>query len=1058
MSGISTTWILFWICVGAVYSHILGNGHPPRDSIGGKPNMTPKQRQIFVVEMLPGHHTGDIPQSLLDRAPEMENAFDEEGGILGYLQKNGLLDTISKYVDWQISKLRDYFKTDVEKPNMPPVISCPRSFNVNSDPGRPTARVRWDEPTVSDREDPPERLTVRQTQGERNGAKMSGTVHVKYIVSDSRGRTDFCTFTVTVKRVMCQPIHMSHGVNNCSTNYVYHGTVCHLSCQDGYEVLGDSIITCKENGQFSSTHSSCKAIQCPVLKLPENAVEWRCGDENNFESHCDLMCKEGFRLESDWRAPWQIAGAKCQANKTWTLLPVCKDIRPPRITNCPSPFPIQYADKGRTSTIVVWEEIKAVDNSDDSVAIILKMGNESGSRFEVGSHEIRYHAVDEAGLTDECAFMVNVVTRSCRVPVFQHRRLLFNCPDQFTHGSICNVTCSHGITLLGASNISCELENGTLGWVHKGRTPTCDEKPCIDPENPPNSVLECQDFSGGRMCVMKCNEGYIRARNTMTSSLVCSPSKGKWPDESIYGCVRKREPSILETSLGYYWSARCTDEDIQNVTDTFEELMNLERFYSYCSMCTVKNIRAACKANRRGTRFMVVKMEVQKGILDTDDSEITEMAMSTVGRSLNVWLKRNLKTLNIIGRRRRVVSKNYPIIASCDPQYAADKTSRACAACAVGFEYDGQSGCRKCGSGTYQDDTGYLQCRRCPAGTFTITLGRSREDCRAPCPKGAFSATGLEPCSKCPIGQYQAHTRSTTCQSCVGKEVTPSVGSEQQSDCYNQTSRVLRLRVTDAGSTFVTLKWGMQSHLRENLTGFGSAFHKASEKKDTRTYLNDTSSDVRTVTIRGLEPLTEYTVYVWAIAVKGAGVERHLNVTTTNVTASTTQIPTTTTVDPTLCPPGTNSRSGRKGPDGTCKPCAYGFYQENRGRKKCKVCKQGFTTWYKGSTSRRDCVDKTWTTPTPPTTTAPPEPCDEGYVSETGFKPHCTVCPEEKKSNTARTECVWCDDDDPSCTVTTTTEPSATTATIDSVSDDSNRTDRRSTTPIDFTLPKVPIA
>ncbi len=53
----------------------------------------------------------------------------------------------------------------------------------------------------------------------------------------------------------------------------------------------------------------------------------------------------------------------------------------------------------------------AEDNSDDNVAIILKKGKESGSRFDVGSHEIRYQAIDAAGLMDECAFMINVVSK-----------------------------------------------------------------------------------------------------------------------------------------------------------------------------------------------------------------------------------------------------------------------------------------------------------------------------------------------------------------------------------------------------------------------------------------------------------------------------------------------------------------------------------------------------------------------------------------------------------------------------------------------------------------------
>ncbi|XP_046368445.2 uncharacterized protein LOC124143488 isoform X2 [Haliotis rufescens] len=1079
MAGVSTTLVLLWICaVAVVYSHIErqlyhqgtqrnpqyswntqrhGNGQQSGDSIDAKPDMTAEQKKIFVVEILPPSVGNvNIPSFLLERAPAMERAFDEEGGIYGYLERNGLLDTISKFFHIAWDKLTYHFKTEVVKPNMPPVISCPRSFEVLSDPGRSTAFVTWTEPAVSDREDPRERLNLQQVSGERNGARMSGHVNVKYTVEDSKGRSDFCTFIVTIKKVLCQSWPIPHGSNNCSTNYVYHGNTCHLSCETGYELTGPSTITCKENGRYSTESTQCKTIQCPVLQLPENGAGWFCGDHNNFRSGCSLTCKQGFRLDAYDRAPWQVAGTKCQANKTWTEMPVCKDVRAPRITNCPPGFIKQYAERGRNSAVVVWPEVVAEDNSDSDVAIILRKGFISGSRFEVGSHEITYEAVDDTGLTDECSFMVNVVTRSCRAPVFGHPRLEVKCGDQFTHGSSCSVSCTHGITLLGASNITCELINGTMAWDTQGGTPSCDEKECIIPEDPPNSKMNCGEFSGGQICSVQCNLGKIPARNAnMFESLICTPAQGVWSNNDDPGCVKKRDSSVLETSLGYYWSSTCTEEDTQNVTDTFENILRLESFYSNCPMCHIKNIRAACKGNRRGQLFMVVKMEVRRRLLETDATEVADIVMRTVGLKINDWLKVNLKTLNIIGRRsRRIIYKKYPVTAMCDAQYAADKASRGCAACGVGYEYDGHTGCRMCRTGTYQDDTGNLTCRECPAGTFTLTLGRSREDCKAPCPNGSYSDTGLEPCTKCPIGQYQALEGSTTCKSCAEKEITPSVGSEQQSDCYQQSTQVFRLRKADIGSTFVTLKWAKPKTPRDTLIGYGSAFHKASDSEDIREYLNVTSSNITRVTITDLEPVTEYTVYVWAVTVKGPGVKRSVNVTTENVTVTTTQMPPETTVDPTLCPPGTNSRSGRKDRDGTCRPCQYGFYQEHVGRKKCQVCKPGFTTWYEGATSKKDCVDKRWTTPTPSTTTAPPEPCDDGYVSETGFKPECTKCPDGKINNDARTECNWCDD--PFCRVATTTQPPATTiqppstaATTDgvvtTVSDGSNRTDKRST-------------
>lgn len=61
--------------------------------------------------------------------------------------------------------------------------------------------------------------------------------------------------------------------------------------------------------------------------------------------------------------------------------------------------------------MVVWPVVVAEDNSDSDVAVIQRKGNISGSRFEVGSHEITYEAVDDSGLTDDCSFMVNVASK-----------------------------------------------------------------------------------------------------------------------------------------------------------------------------------------------------------------------------------------------------------------------------------------------------------------------------------------------------------------------------------------------------------------------------------------------------------------------------------------------------------------------------------------------------------------------------------------------------------------------------------------------------------------------
>ncbi|KAJ9580613.1 hypothetical protein L9F63_024228, partial [Diploptera punctata] len=83
----------------------------------------------------------------------------------------------------------------------------------------------------------------------------------------------------------------------------------------------------------------------------------------------------------------------------------------------------------------------------------------------------------------------------------------------------------------------------------------------------------------------------------------------------------------------------------------------------------------------------------------------------------------------------------------------------------------GLTPCTTCTFGSYQPKPGQTECWHCP-GNWTTTRRGSTDvhDCRAPCPPGEVSETGLVPCFKCPPGYNQPHSGMNECRSDDGSE------------------------------------------------------------------------------------------------------------------------------------------------------------------------------------------------------------------------------------------------------------------------------------------------
>ena len=100
------------------------------------------------------------------------------------------------------------------------------------------------------------------------------------------------------------------------------------------------------------------------------------------------------------------------------------------------------------------------------------------------------------------------------------------------------------------------------------------------------------------------------------------------------------------------------------------------------------------------------------------------------------------------------------------------------------YSVDGFIPCNKCPIGQYQNSSGQLECVMCPENHNTHSNGsREVEDCARLCSSGEYSADGLAPCSKCPIGQYQNLHHQLECAVCPTGQSTRNTGSQQIEDC-----------------------------------------------------------------------------------------------------------------------------------------------------------------------------------------------------------------------------------------------------------------------------------
>jgi hypothetical protein len=91
--------------------------------------------------------------------------------------------------------------------------------------------------------------------------------------------------------------------------------------------------------------------------------------------------------------------------------------------------------------------------------------------------------------------------------------------------------------------------------------------------------------------------------------------------------------------------------------------------------------------------------------------------------------------------------------------------------------------CDICEANTYSG-AGEVNCTACPVGKVTDDAeSGSIDECQSKCDFGSFSLTGLRPCTKCPLGTFNAGKGVTGCTLCPRAQFMPLTGASHCWDC-----------------------------------------------------------------------------------------------------------------------------------------------------------------------------------------------------------------------------------------------------------------------------------
>ncbi|CAB1421446.1 unnamed protein product [Pleuronectes platessa] len=632
----------------------------------------------------------------------------------------------------------------------------------------------------------------------------------------------------------CPPLSRPpHGFLRCSDGGASRRAECQAGCERGYRLEGDIRLTCQVNSQWSGSQPRCVEVRCPPVVAQKNIVMSppACGRRAASPgSVCLLTCRQGYSLQGNRKAVclgsgnWtanvhkavcadaETPGIQCpedivaetderrgtaivswnvpnatdnskeevavqvkpvyappqlfpigretityiatdrtgnQANCSFTVTVV--DTEPPVIDRCRSPPTVRATD---AETAVTWEVPQFSDNSGGRLS--LTSSHTPGSQFPVGETLVQYTATDAAGNSRDCNLTITVQGTTCEQPYVPVNGE-FVCSEE-DEGVNCTLHCKDGYSLTkeAVHSYLCAY-NGVWEPPYSPERPDCSVNRIANNGFKPFEMLfkasSCEDVA-----LVKSFTGELNTKLGGMLPNICSSAEVTCKLEVMsqghcleYNYDYENGFSITPGGWSNNWSPQGSQDYAyfeSGFATSSRQLPNRQRD------------AGAARPHQRTKRHRKITGPTRDQKIQIFFN-ITASIPLPLSRNDSVEVanqKRLLRTLEQLTNRLRRTLAKQPLssfhvsseMIVADPKSLESRRAslfcrpgsvlkgRMCVQCPVGTYFSLEyNECESCWLGSFQDQEGQLECKSCPEGTSTAYLhSRSVAECKGQCKPG----------------------------------------------------------------------------------------------------------------------------------------------------------------------------------------------------------------------------------------------------------------------------------------------------------------------------------
>ncbi|KAH3700409.1 hypothetical protein DPMN_075385 [Dreissena polymorpha] len=299
------------------------------------------------------------------------------------------------------------------------------------------------------------------------------------------------------------------------TGTVY-GSTRFYTCNTGYRLAGERLITCREDGIWS-TPPACVTIMCTSLTLRNGQVTSMSG--NVFGSTITIQCNQGYYTNGS-------SSLTCGPEAQWIPNTLCL------IHDC-GPAP----DVGQGTVVLTQGTIFgsiAQHSCETGYQIFGPVSRHCGEAGKWEPSEQTRCTIRDCGLP---ATVGNATVRTDGGTTFSQQAVYI---------------CNEGYGIFGISTLSC-LANGQ--WSHS--PPMCRITDCKGLSNPPNGKVVAADTTFGQVATYTCDVGYqLSTANGARRCQADGTWSGQQPTCRITDCGALMSPTsgVVEYEQSTYGS------------------------------------------------------------------------------------------------------------------------------------------------------------------------------------------------------------------------------------------------------------------------------------------------------------------------------------------------------------------------------------------------------------------------------------------------------------------------------------------------------------------------